>query len=248
MVLKISSANTTNPTVVSSTTLGIIQNATVSSIDVDPANANHIIATLSNFGVVSVWESTNGGTSFSPIEGNLPDMPVRWALFAPANAQLNGSTGGNGGVLLGTELGVWTTSAINGVSTQWIPNNTGLANVSTHMLKYRASDNLVVAATHGRGLFTTIVPTVVTGLPNDPVTKNFIKYTFTETDQLQIVAGNLQTKTMTIELIDMKGSIVYSGSVKYQNTTISLNKLQRGSYILRITGNNKERFVKQLIK
>lgn len=247
MVLKVATANTT-PLIINTATLGSVAGATLSSIDVDPANANHIVATLSNFGVVSVWESTNGGVSFSSIEGNLPDMPVRWAIFAPANAQLNGPSGGNGGILLGTELGVWTTSAINGSSTQWMPNNSGLANVSTHMLKLRASDNLVVAATHGRGLFTTLLPTIPTGLPNDPITKGFIKYTFAENSQLQIVVGNLQTKTMTIQLVDMSGRLVYSSQGKYQNSLVNLGKLQAGSYIVKITGNNKENFVKQFVK
>ncbi|MDZ4809026.1 MAG: T9SS type A sorting domain-containing protein [Bacteroidota bacterium] len=248
MVLKISNANSANPTVTSSPTLGTINNAAVSSIDVDPANSNHILATLSNFGVTSVWESTDGGISFSSIEGNLPDMPIRWGIFAPANAQLNGASGGNGGILLGTELGVWSTSVIAGTATQWIPNNTGLANVKTSMLKFRSSDNTVVAGTHGRGLFTTIIPTVPTGLPNTTVTKDFIKYVSADKDLLQVVTGTLQTRTMTLQLFDMKGSIVYSSSKNYQHSVIDISRFQSGSYIIKITGNNKENFVKQFIK
>jgi hypothetical protein len=247
MVVKVTAANTANPTVLNFGNVGTVSGANLSSIDVDPGDANHIIATLSNFGVTSVFESTNGGSTFTPIEGNLPDMPVYWALFAPPNAQLSGSTGGLGGVLLGTDLGVWTTSALSGGLTQWIPNNTGLANVRTDMLKYRPLDNLVVAATHGRGLFTTIIPTVVTGVPNDPVTKNFIKYVFVDNNQLQIIKGNLLTTSMTLQLYDMKGSQVYSGKFPYQNATIPVGSLQKGSYIIRITGNNRENFVKQFI-
>ena len=247
MVLKISDANTTTPTILASATIPVASGAAISSIDVDPANANHILVTLSNYGVVSVFESINGGTSYTSIEGNLPDMPVRWGIFAPPNAQLNGPTGGNGGVLLGTELGVWSTSAITGGTTVWIPNNAGQANVSTHMLKFRASDNTVLAATHGRGLFTTIIPTVVTGVPNLPVTKDFIKYAFQDNSQLHIVKGTLQTRTMTMQLVDMNGRIVHSSKGQYQNTSIDLGTLQRGSYIIRIRGNNNEYFVKQFI-
>jgi hypothetical protein len=248
LVLKISNANTANPTVISSPTLGTINNAAVSSIDVDPANNNHILATLSNFGVTSVWESTDGGASFSSIEGNLPDMPIRWGIFAPANAQLNGAAGGNGGILLGTELGVWSTSLIAGATTQWIPNNSTLANVSTYMLKFRSSDNTVVAGTHGRGLYTTILPTVPTGLPTTTITKDFIKYISAGKDQLQVVTGTLQTRTMTLQVFDMKGSVVYNSSKNYQNSVIDIGRLQSGSYIIKITGNNKENFVKQFIK
>ena len=247
-VLKISSANSATPTVMTSASLGAINNATVSSIDIDPANNNHIVATLSNYGVVSVWESTNGGSSFVNIEGNLPDMPVRWVAFAPPNAQLNGPTGGNGGIMVATELGVWTTSAPAGAGTVWIPNNDGLANVRVDMIRYRASDNLVVAATHGRGLFTTILPTVVTGVPSVPVTKDFIKYISADNNQLLIVKGTLNTKSMNIQLFNMNGQQVYASRNEYQNIAINLGKLQAGVYIVKITGDKREHFVEQFVK
>ncbi len=247
-VYKITSSNTTVPTVVSSASIGTIANAAISSIDINPANPNHLIVTLSNFGVTSVFESTNGGASFASIEGNLPDMPVRWAIFAPANAQLNGATGGNGGILLGTELGVWTTSAIAGASTQWIPNNTGLANVRVDMLKYRPSDNLVVAATHGRGLYTTILPTVVTGVSNNNITKGFIKYISSQNNQLQIVTGTLQTQKMSVQLFNISGQQVYQTQSRYQSMSINLDKLPAGAYVVKITGDKKEHFVQKFMK
>jgi hypothetical protein len=247
-VVKITSSNTITPTVISSANIGTIANAAISSIDIDPANPNHLIVTLSNFGVPSVFESTNGGASFASIEGNLPDMPVRWALFAPANAQLNGAAGGNGGVLLGTELGVWTTSALAGAATQWIPNNTGLANVRVDMLKYRPSDNLVVAATHGRGLYTTILPTVVTGVSNNTITKGFIKYISSQNNQLQIVTGTLQTQKMSVQLFNISGQQVYQAQSRYQNMSINLDKLPAGAYVVKITGDKKEHFVQKFVK
>ena len=79
-------------------------------------------------------------------------MPVWWALFNPSN---------NTQAILATEVGVWSTDALSGSSTNWSPANTGLPNVSTRMLKIRSSDNLVVAATHGRGLFSSDIFTSV---------------------------------------------------------------------------------------
>jgi len=248
MVVKYSNANTGSPTAVVNTTIAAAAGAAISSIDIDPANANHILVTLSNFGVVSVWESTNGGTSFASIEGNLPDMPVRWGIFAPANAQLNGASGGNGGIILGTELGVWTTSQINGAATQWIPNNGGLANVRTDMLKYRASDNTVAAATHGRGLYTTVLPTVVTGINNPVNTKDFIDYISADKNRLLIDIGTLQTKTMTVSIYNSSGQQVNLSSGKYQNTNIDISRLASGVYTARITGDKKENYIKQFVK
>ena len=120
----------------------------VSCIAIENGNDNHLLVTYSNYGSVSVWETTNGGTSWTSVEGNLPDMPVRWALFNPTN---------NLQALLATELGVWSTDLLNGASTNWASSNSGLANVRVDMLQIRSSDNLVAAATHGRGLFTSDV-------------------------------------------------------------------------------------------
>ena len=146
-VYYVDNANGGSPTVNNVTTASLPA-ANLSCIEIDPTDANHILITYSNYGEVSVWESTNAGSSWTDVEGNLPDMPVRWALFNPNNTSQ---------VLLATEAGVWSTDNLNGGSTVWAASNSGMGNVRTDMLQYRSSDNLVVAATHGRGLFSSDV-------------------------------------------------------------------------------------------
>ena len=255
VVIKLSNANTTSPTVVvtgsvvTSSNNTIAASTNISSIDIDPANANHILVTVSNFGVTSVFESTNGGASYTSIEGNLPDMPVRWGIFAPANAELNGPGGGTGGIILATELGIWTSSQINGASTNWIPNNNGLANVRVDMLRYRSSDNMLAAATHGRGLYTTTIPTTVTGIGGPPPnTRDFIKYISADGSQLLIVTGGLNTRTITVQLFDMAGKQVYDSRKTYGQTSIPIAGLPRGIYQLRVVGNNNEQYHRKFVK
>ena len=108
------------------------------------ADEDELLVTLSNYGVNSVWYTEDGGTTWSSKEGDLPDMPVRWALFNPNNRSE---------VILATEVGVWSTSDLDSPSPSWSPGNSGLANVRVDMLQIRDSDHLVIAATHGRGLF-----------------------------------------------------------------------------------------------
>jgi hypothetical protein len=213
-----------------------------------PNNGSHLVVTFSNYGVNSIWESTNGGSSWVSIEGNFPDVPVRWAVFAGPTAQLNGPTGGNGGILIATELGVWTTSATNGTATQWISNTSGLPNVRVDQLKYR-NDGTIVAATHGRGLFTAIVTGggTSTGIPAVSNTRDFIRYV-SATNNLLIVTGNLNTRIMDVQVFDMKGRLVYRAEKAYQNTTIPLANIASGSYILKIVGNRQEQFTLQFIK
>ncbi|MFZ1454042.1 MAG: hypothetical protein WAT20_15155, partial [Ferruginibacter sp.] len=117
---------------------------------------NNLVATYTNYGINNVWVSTNGGTSWTAIDGDLPDMPVRWAMFEP---------GDNSKLFLATEAGIYTTTNINGASTQWLPETT-FPTVSTYMLKMRTSDSTIVAGTHGRGLWTSKIPSVVATNPN----------------------------------------------------------------------------------
>jgi hypothetical protein len=144
-IVRVDNANTATP---AATLINFFSGMSgyISCIDVEPGNDNHILVTFSNYGVNSIWETTNGGTNWLSVEGNLPDMPVRWIIFNPNN---------NNQALIATELGVWSTNALDGSSTVWGASNNGLANVRVDMLQSRASDKLVIAATHGRGLYYT---------------------------------------------------------------------------------------------
>ncbi len=112
-------------------------------------NEQNIIVTYFNYGINNIWVTNDGGTTWTTIDGNLPDMPVRWAMFYP---------GDNTRAIIATETGVWQTELINGTLTVWDPE-TNFPNVRTDMLQYRSSDRTLAAATHGRGLFTTTIPT-----------------------------------------------------------------------------------------
>lgn len=126
----------------------IVLDATVgsiSSIAIEKGNEDHLLVTYSNYGIESIKESQNGGISWQFVEGDLPDFPVRWAVFEPDNADK---------ALIATELGVWRSDDLNGNNTQWYQENNGLAHVRVDMLVFRESDYYLAAATHGRGLFT----------------------------------------------------------------------------------------------
>ena len=144
-ILRVDNANPITGTPAVTTLRTGTAGTSVSCVAVDPANENHLLATYSNYGIVSVYETTNGGTTWATVEGNLPDMPVRWALFDPR---------GTSRALLATEMGVYATDRLNGASTVWNPTTNGPLNVRVDMLRYRPGDKLVAAATHGRGLFT----------------------------------------------------------------------------------------------
>jgi len=142
-IFKVTGAETTTPTAtqITGSSLPI---GNISCIELG-ANENEILVTYSNYGLSSIWYTSDGGTNWVAKEGDLPDMPVRWALFNPNNRNQ---------VILATEVGVWSTSNLNDASPVWTPSASGLANVRVDMLQIRESDFEVIAATHGRGVFT----------------------------------------------------------------------------------------------
>lgn len=166
-LFKITNANAN----ASSTSIGGNQFPTgyISGIDLG-ASEQEILVTFSNYGVTSVWYTSNGGTTWTSKEGNLPDMPVRWCLFNPLNTDQ---------VLLATEVGVWATTNINAANVVWTPSGNGLANVRVNMLQYRESDHEVLAVTYGRGLFT-----------SDGFTSSFPPISKFSTSQDQICFGD----------------------------------------------------------
>ncbi|MFT4535650.1 MAG: photosystem II stability/assembly factor-like uncharacterized protein [Saprospiraceae bacterium] len=115
------------------------------NIEVDHIDRNKLLVTYSNFGVESIATSNDRGESWRSLEGDLPDVPVRWGIFNPRD---------NNKVLIATEIGIWQAN-INETPTSWenISPQIGLGRVD--MLKFRASDLEVAAATYGRGLWTT---------------------------------------------------------------------------------------------
>jgi hypothetical protein len=150
-VIQIDNAHTPTPTETNITPAGMATATTyyVNSVVVGASNQN-LIATVTNsgIGVSNIWSSVNGGTSWVVCDGNLPDIPVYWALFNPDD---------NTKVYIATEAGVWSTDLLNGTSTVWVPETT-FPTVRTDMLKYRSSDRLIAAATHGRGIWTATLP------------------------------------------------------------------------------------------
>jgi hypothetical protein len=136
-------ANTTNIT--GAGFAGYLNCVAVGSTD------QNLLAIFTNYGVTNIWQTSNGGTSWAGIDGNLPNMPVRWAVYDPTD---------NNKIIIATEAGVYITRNVNGASTQWIPS-ADFPTVRTDMLKVRASDKLILAATHGRGLWSSITTTVL---------------------------------------------------------------------------------------
>jgi len=142
VLIKVEKANEGSPQV--RTLTGTLPAGSISCIEVG-RNEDELLVTYFNYGINRIWHTTNGGTTWTNKMGNFPNMPVRWALFNPVRPTTE--------VILATELGIYGTTNFNTATPTWAPVNNGFANVRTDMLQVRRSDHQVMAATHGRGLY-----------------------------------------------------------------------------------------------
>ena len=109
---------------------------------VDPANPAHVYAIFNGFsrrwipggGTGVVFESQNGGASWTDVTGNLPDAPGDALVIAGSR------------LVLATDVGVFT-AAVGG--TQWTRLGVGLPNASTNDISLAPDGRTLVAATHG---------------------------------------------------------------------------------------------------
>ncbi|GAB7255580.1 T9SS type A sorting domain-containing protein [Polaribacter sp. OB-PA-B3] len=211
----------------------------VSSVELG-ASDDEILLTYSNYGVKSVWYTIDGGDNWKDVEGNLPDIPVRWSLFNPLDRKE---------VLLATEAGIWKTSDVTAETVVWEPASSGMGNVRVDMLQYRASDNLILAATHGRGMFTANF-TDNTASVADVINKDkvFTIYPTVSEGDFTVFAKNTLGK-VKINIFDTAGRQVYSSSLDFSVTEkqpISLD-INSGIYIVNLVDKNNNKSSRKVI-
>lgn len=125
-----------------------LPNRYISGVTVDPTDPAHAYAVFSGYsrhwipggGIGHVFETTNGGQSWTDISGNLPDIPGDALVLS------------HGRLALGTDQGVFAAAAGQGAATTWSRLGSGLPNAVVDDLT-AGPDGDIYAATHGRGVW-----------------------------------------------------------------------------------------------
>ena len=197
---------------------GSLPTGSISCIEIG-RDENELLVTFFNYGLPSkIYYSSNGGSTWTSKMGNFPNIPVRWALFNPNNPTTE--------VILATELGIYGTTTFINASPSWSAKNTGFANVRTDMLQMRTSDYKVIAATHGRGLFSSMgfseaaAPTITSFTPTTSATGTTI--TITGTNLLGATAvsfGGTAASSFTVNSSTSISAVVNAGNCGSVNVT-----------------------------
>jgi hypothetical protein len=125
-----------------------LPNRYIAGVTVDPKNPAHAYAIFNGYsrrwipggGVGHVFETTNGGKSWTDVSGNLPDVASDALVLK--HHQL----------ALATDQGVFTAHAGQGIATTWSRLGSGLPNAAVDDLT-AGPNGYIYAATHGRGVW-----------------------------------------------------------------------------------------------
>ncbi len=124
-----------------------LPNRYIAGVTVDPKNGDHAYAIMNGYsrrwidgaGTGIVFETTDGGKTWKDLSGNLPDAPGDALVMR------------GGQLVLATDVGVFAADVTKPGA--WSRLGTGLPNATTNNLTL-APNGQLVAATHGRGIWT----------------------------------------------------------------------------------------------
>ncbi|WP_375605617.1 PA domain-containing protein [Flavobacterium davisii] len=217
-------------------------------------NDNQIFLTMHNYGVNNIWYTSNGGTNWYQLDGNLPDLPVKAILQNPLNTAE---------VMIGTDLGVWYVSNFNSAATSdqalnWKQAYNGMRNVKVTDLDLQANSPTapnaykVYAATYGRGVFSGSLTAALGAKTAELLVEkiNTIKvYPTVSEGNVKLTSSNNYGKTK-IEVFDITGKRILENSIIVDGNTneLDLSSLTPGNYILKMSGDHFEETEKIVIQ
>lgn len=208
----------------------------------DPFDANTIYATCSGFrwdeAVPHVYKSTNLGSTWQPIDGNLPDLPVNAFIADPSRPDR---------YFVGTDAGVFYT---NNGGIEWNSLNGTLGNVPVTAMKIHKQQNFILIGTYGLGAYKLNIEdlnvnasksdkplpsfTITNCFPN-PYYKNQLAMILVEVNSLQVQKADFDViNTFGQTVISKKGVMLKHGlnTISFSNTELS--KIPEGMYIINV--------------
>ena len=178
--------------------------AYVSGISIHPEDDQKILLCFSNYLVSSLWYSHNGGLGWTEVEGNLAgnDGPsVRAVNIMPF--------AGTDRWFIGTSIGVFSTVYSEGEPVVWeLEAADVIGNAIVDALATRPSDGLVVAGTHGLGIYSVNLESAST--VDLPSTASVLRQNYPNPfNPATTIAFDLaEGRTVTLSIHDASGRLI----------------------------------------
>ncbi len=219
------------------------KNSFISCVAVDPNNADSIVVCFSNYHIISVFASNDGGVTWRNASGNLEQNPdgsgdgpsTRWVSIIHKNGQTL--------YLIGTSVGLFSTTDISGPNVTWMPE--GLQTIGRTIVEnidVRQSDGFIAIATQGSGVYTATViapqqqqgvqsavggQDAVTLSPNPASDRSIVSVQSQSTGHLQISVSDLTGRQLTR---------IYDGASTrgLSNYSFDCSRLPSGTYFVQV--------------
>ena len=214
-------------------------NTTMNSIDFDGNNPSIMYCTVRGYeNGKKVYKSTDGGQTWTNISAGLPNILMKEVLFAQ-NAP-------HEVLYVATELGVYY--RIGNSNWSKLGGNT-LPNVIVNDIDINYTENTLVAATFGRGLWQIDISSQIVGLeesqagdlqkphvyPNPANNLIHIDFSRNTKDNYQFLIYNVV------------GGLVKEGDLPLQNNRLDISDLPDGAYMIRVF-NAQHSFTQKIVK
>ncbi len=235
----------------------------ITSIAVDPNDANNVVITLANYGnehyVFMSDNALDDEPEFVSKQGNLPAMPVYASLIEMSNPDM---------VLVGTDLGLFVTDDITSSSPSWsadygtmgsvpvfdlkqqwiskTPDTVQLINVDTLVIDFPGTNNygIIYAATFGRGIYRTNDFRMPVSIDEKPavITNNALEMSLypNPVRELANVRFELNERAeVSYRLFDLNGRLVKSETIGTrmagpQHLQLDAARLNAGTYLIQV--------------
>ncbi|MEO0558695.1 MAG: T9SS type A sorting domain-containing protein [Bacteroidota bacterium] len=132
------------------------QGAWISDIAVNPDDGNEAIVVMSNYSITGLYHTTDGGSTWTAIEGNLTGTVSALGPSIRSATIITPPGGGDSDkeFYVATSTGVYSTRSLNGDATEWTQEGAAvIGNVPVNWVASRSSDGTILAATHGRASY-----------------------------------------------------------------------------------------------
>ncbi len=234
--------------------------ARLQNIAINPNNGNEILVVMSNYNIIGLYHSTDGGANYTAVEGNLegnnnnPGPSLRSAVIMPYKGETY--------YFVGTSTGLYSTTQLNGSNTVWVQEGADvIGNVIVQALDSRLTDHTVAVATHGRGIFIG-KPNGIVGVKEEKLSNGFslsqnypnpfnptttIKYSIPADKTLHTTPQKIQIKVYDIlgkEITTLVNENKLPG--KYE-VNFNATNLASGIYYYTLSGNNFSKTKKMML-
>jgi photosystem II stability/assembly factor-like uncharacterized protein len=217
-----------------------LPNRYVTSIHPSPNVANNVYVTHSGYRYNSyiphIHKSTNNGTTWINISGDLPQTGINDVLIKP---------GSENTLFVATDIGVYYTT--NG-GTNWLRLGTNMPLIPIWDIEYDAANTKLIAGTYARSIQSIDVSNLAltTGLQTSISSTSSVLEVFPNPANTSISLKTSVSKIDQLQIIDASGKTVLNPETNLTNS-IDISSLASGLYFVKIVANDKtelKRFVK----